>query len=126
MHSMAYTFPITGAAVVAGGVGGFGPVAALQNQHPDCWRAWLLQAVRQDQTELMETIVVDSDELAWSTDRDSLFGNVEPLNHNTLPAFRGGKEMLLNVSQDEHFMVWMRPAAHSGANLSFLSLLSWS
>lgn len=65
----------------------------------------------------METIVVDDDELAWKSDRETLFGNFEPLNHNTIPAFRGGKELLLNISKDEHFMVWMRPAAHGGAPL---------
>lgn len=63
----------------------------------------------------METIVVDDDELAWRSDRETLFGNFEPLNHNSIPAFRGGKELLLNVSRDEHFMVWMRLAAHAGA-----------
>eukprot|EP00892_Ulva_mutabilis_P006042 jgi/Ulvmu1/380/UM001_0387.1 len=71
------------------------------------------KAVREDQTALIESIVVDSDRLAWSTDRQDLFGNYEPVNHNSIPAFRGGKEMLLNVSQDEQFMVWMRPAAHA-------------
>lgn len=76
-----------------------------------------VQAVRQDQTTLMDSIIVDSTKLAWKTDRETLFGNYAPVNHNTIPALRGGKEMTLNVSKDEHFMVWMRPAAHAGMTL---------
>lgn len=80
-------------------------------------RIRFMQVVRQNQVTLMDSISVDSSKLAWKTDRETLFGNYDAVNHNTIPAFRGGQEMGLNVSEDEHFMVWMRPAAHAGVTL---------
>lgn len=70
------------------------------------------QVVRAESPGVDEEIIVDSSKLAWSTDRDSYFGNTEPVNHNILPAQRGGRALEVSLNQDELFMTWMRVAAH--------------
>lgn len=73
------------------------------------------QVVRSDSPGTEEDIVVDSSKLAWETDRDLLFGDTEPANHNSLPAQRGGRAMQVRLNQDEFLMTWMRVAAHPSA-----------
>lgn len=56
--------------------------------------------------------MVDSSELAWETDRESFFGDTEAVNHNSLPALRGGRAVQVRLNQDEFLMTWMRFSAH--------------
>ena len=50
--------------------------------------------------------------IAWSSDRnDGLYGTYEPTNFNSIAAYRGGGTISGNVNEDQHFLVWMRPAA---------------
>jgi hypothetical protein len=70
----------------------------------------------------LEEVEIDSERLVWDTDRDNFFGSYIPENLNTLSALRGGKNITLPVNEDEHFMHWMRPAAHPSAPLKYLHL----
>lgn len=63
------------------------------------------------------SLTLDQTDLVWASDRDTFFGNYAPINHNTIPEYRGGRELVKNISQDELFMGWMRPAAHPSAGL---------
>ena len=51
--------------------------------------------------------------VAWAYDVDHLYGPVQPVNYNTeqQPAFRGGNTSEVVLNQNQHFVVWMRPAA---------------
>lgn len=57
--------------------------------------------------------------VAWTDDRDHLYRNYAPQNWNNDPATRGGANtsatgvnaQVVNINQNQHFMVWMRPAA---------------
>jgi LEM3 (ligand-effect modulator 3) family / CDC50 family len=85
----------------------------------------VMQAVRSDvggtpQRTLMK---LDQSRLVWASDRDTFFGNYAPENHNTIPEFRGGRELTRNISKDELFMGWMRPAAHPSA---FCQVAAWN
>ena len=73
-----------------------------------------MQLSRAADVDLFDPVVLDDTDLVWSSDRDTFFGNFAAVNHNTIPALRGGMALTLNVSMDEHFMAWMRPAAHPG------------
>ncbi|DBB12141.1 hypothetical protein WJX82_010754 [Trebouxia sp. C0006] len=60
--------------------------------------------------------VVDMDEtnIAWASDKNSLYGHYKPTNFNEIPQYRGGgtiNSSYLYVNDDEHFLVWMRPGA---------------
>jgi len=63
----------------------------------------------------VEPLFVNSSQLVWASDRDTLFGNYEPHNLNTIERFRGGGALKSNVSSDEHFMAWMKFSARPGA-----------
>lgn len=65
-------------------------------------------------TAQLEEVEIDDSKLVWDSDRNNFFGNYETEHLNTLPEYRGGRETTLPVNQDEHFMHWMRPAAHPG------------
>ena len=52
-------------------------------------------------------------DIAWHYDRDELYGDVVPVNYNTLPALRGGNTTTLPLDRSQHWMVWMRPTAAS-------------
>ena len=51
--------------------------------------------------------------VAWAYDVDHLYGPVQPVNYNTeqQAAFRGGNTSEVVLNQNQHFVVWMRPAA---------------
>lgn len=51
--------------------------------------------------------------IAWQYDVDHLYGPVQPVNYNTEQeaAFRGGNTSEVVLNQNQHFIVWMRPAA---------------
>ena len=50
-------------------------------------------------------------DLAWSYDRDHLYGDEMAVNYNIYPDKRGGNTTTVPVNQNEHLMVWLRPAA---------------
>ena len=76
-----------------------------------------MQILRAGETDMFEEVAVDDSDLVWETDR-TFFGNYASVNHNEIPALQGGAHLTLNVTQDEHFMEWMRPAAHPSARPS--------
>ncbi len=51
--------------------------------------------------------------VAWQYDVQHLYGPVQPVNYNTeqLAGFRGGNTSDVVLNQNQHFIVWMRPAA---------------
>ena len=54
---------------------------------------------------------VDSSSIAWKHDARHLFGPVPASNFNDDPATRAGGTVEGALNEDQHFMVWMRPAA---------------
>lgn len=56
-----------------------------------------------------QSVAIDDTNIAWSGDRDHLYGDVLPINYNTEPAYRGGNTTVLPLNQNEHWMVWQRP-----------------
>jgi hypothetical protein len=63
---------------------------------------------------LLESVDIDDAQLVWDSDREDFFSDEPPVRLNILPDLRGGRMLDPNVpiNQDEHFMHWMRPAAH--------------
>ncbi|KAK9822809.1 hypothetical protein WJX81_001548 [Elliptochloris bilobata] len=49
--------------------------------------------------------------IAWGYDKTHLYGAYRPTNFNSDPAYRGGNMSTVPVNQNEHLMVWMKPAA---------------
>ncbi|CAL5228440.1 g11575 [Coccomyxa viridis] len=58
-------------------------------------------------------VTLDQGHIAWQYDVDHLYGPVQPVNYNTEQeaAFRGGNTSEVVLNQNQHFIVWMRPAA---------------
>lgn len=54
---------------------------------------------------------VQSSNIAWSSDRTDLYGDYTPSFFNVNAQSRGGGAIAGNVSDDQHFLVWMRPGA---------------
>ena len=52
-------------------------------------------------------------QVAWQYDVDHLYGPVQPVNYNTeqQAAYRGGNTSDVVLNQNQHLIVWMRPAA---------------
>ena len=71
-----------------------------------------------------EKLVVDDSNIAWSSDRNHLYGAVEPINYNEDPDFRGGNTSSVVLNQNEHWMVWMRPGAKRTVQKLYGKLLS--
>lgn len=61
----------------------------------------------------MVPCTVQQSDVAWKYDVDHLYGPVQPVNFNTeqLAASRGGNTSGTVLNKNEHFIVWMRPAA---------------
>ena len=56
--------------------------------------------------------LVQETNIAWASDKNSLYGHYKPTNFNNIPQYRGGATISgLYVNEDEHFLVWMRPGA---------------
>lgn len=57
--------------------------------------------------------VVQQSDVAWKYDVDHLYGPVQPVNYNTeqLASQRGGNTSEVVLNKNQHFIVWMRPAA---------------
>lgn len=66
----------------------------------------------------LEEVEIDDSKLVWDSDRNNFFSNYTTENLNTITALRGGREITLPVNEDEHFMHWLRPAAHPSVLLS--------
>ena len=52
--------------------------------------------------------------IAWASDKNSLYGHYRPTNFNLIAQYRGGGTINSTngyVNDDEHFLVWMRPGA---------------
>ena len=49
--------------------------------------------------------------IAWAYDKEHLYGNYLPTNFNSDPKYRGGNTSTLPINQNEHLMVWLKPAA---------------
>lgn len=57
-------------------------------------------------------VTLDETNIAWASDKNSLYGHYKPTNFNNIPQYRGGAAINgLYVNEDEHFLVWMRPGA---------------
>lgn len=63
--------------------------------------------------ELHCPVTAQQSDVAWKYDVQHLYGPVQPVNYNTeqLAAFRGGNTSDVVLNQNQHFIVWMRPAA---------------
>ncbi|KAK9804360.1 hypothetical protein WJX72_009200 [[Myrmecia] bisecta] len=58
-------------------------------------------------------ISIDDSHIAWHYDQDTLYGHFQPVNYNNFTQFRGGNTTSTQfLDEDQHFIVWMRPAAH--------------
>lgn len=55
-------------------------------------------------------VSIDESDIAWASDREHLYGNVTAVNFNQIEAYRGGNTSTLPLNQDEHWMIWQRPA----------------
>ena len=62
---------------------------------------------------MVVSCTVQQSDVAWKYDVEHLYGPVQPVNYNTeqLAAERGGNTSGTLLNQNEHFIVWMRPAA---------------
>ena len=56
-------------------------------------------------------MIVQESGIAWSYDKNHLYGPVQPKNFNTEQARRGGNTSEVDINQNEHLMVWLRPGA---------------
>lgn len=59
----------------------------------------------------LQGFTLDDSNIAWKSDRNSLYGDYAPSFFNQVPRSRGGGAIQGNVSHDQHFLVWMRPGA---------------
>lgn len=56
-------------------------------------------------------LVIEQDDIAWTSDVNDLFAEYDSQNFNTIPQYRGGGNLTVPVNQDQHFLVWMRVSA---------------
>jgi hypothetical protein len=56
-------------------------------------------------------LLLQDSNIAWSADRRYLYGAVDAINYNEIPDYRGGNGSDVPLNQNQHWMVWMRPAA---------------
>lgn len=62
----------------------------------------------------LTAIDLDETNIAWASDKNSLYGHYRPTNFNLIAQYRGGGTINSTngyVNDDEHFLVWMRPGA---------------
>ena len=59
---------------------------------------------------------IDSTSIAWKSDAEHLYGNITSVNFNQQPEYRGGNTTAFPLNQDQHWMVWQRPAGHKTTN----------
>lgn len=56
-------------------------------------------------------LAIDESNISWDQDRRHKYALIPPQNFQTVPALRGGASINTTLDRDEHFIVWMRPAA---------------
>lgn len=56
-------------------------------------------------------VCLQQSNIAWSYDREHLYGDYTPYNFNVYPDKRGGNTSTEDVNDNQHLMVWLRPAA---------------
>ena len=78
----------------------FQPLYPIASSH--CWL--------QVSTTAGASIAVDETNISWKQDREHKYAAIPAANFNTDPALRGGAPIPGDLDQDEHFIVWMRPA----------------
>jgi hypothetical protein len=54
---------------------------------------------------------IEDTDIAWKTDRDFLFGDVESVNYNRNTTLRGGATTTKLLSESERLIVWFRVSA---------------
>lgn len=55
-------------------------------------------------------IAVEETNISWKKDREHKYADIPTSNFQTNPALQGGASIPTTLKQDEHFIVWMRPA----------------
>jgi len=85
-------------------------LTARGTEHPVSWRT--LHALTRTVLTAEQCHAQESN-LAWSFDRNHLYGNQLPTNFNDVPATRGGNTSTVPLNTDQHLMVWMRVSAHA-------------
>jgi hypothetical protein len=57
-------------------------------------------------------LALQESHIAWAYDQEHLYGdNNHPYNFNIYPDLRGGNTSEVDLDQNQHLMVWLRPAA---------------
>jgi hypothetical protein len=51
---------------------------------------------------------IDDSSIAWPSDANHLYGDVQAINYNLLPSYRGGNTTFQPLNQAQHWMVWQR------------------
>lgn len=75
-----------------------------------------------DQPDL--NLSIDDSSIAWTSDADHLYGNVTAVNYNNVPQYRGGNTTRYPLNEDQHWMVWQRPAGHKLTNKLYGTIYS--
>ena len=60
-----------------------------------------------------QQLPVDDSNIAWSGDKNHLYGNVTAINYNTDATLRGGNTTTLPLNENQHWMVWQRPGGQT-------------
>jgi hypothetical protein len=60
-------------------------------------------------------VSINESNIAWRSDAEHLYGNVTSVNYNQIEAYRGGNTSTVPLNQDEHWMIWQRPAGQKTA-----------
>jgi hypothetical protein len=60
-------------------------------------------------------VSIDERGIAWRSDAEHLYGNVTAVNFNQIDAYRGGNTSTVPLNEDEHWMIWQRPAGQKTA-----------
>ena len=60
---------------------------------------------------MRQALFVQESNIAWTYDKDHLYGHFQPVNYNIFPEKRGGNTSDVPIDQNEHLMVWLRPAS---------------
>lgn len=67
---------------------------------------------------------IDDSSIAWGSDAEHLYGNVTAVNYNNQSQYRGGNTTQYPLNQDQHWMVWQRPAGHKLTNKLYGTIYS--
>ena len=67
---------------------------------------------------------IDDSSIAWASDAEHLYGNVTSVNYNEQVQYRGGNTTRYPLNEDQHWMVWQRPAGHKLTNKLYGTIYS--